>query len=152
MRKPRITALAVIYRDTGSCREFLVQCADSEPFYRFPGGSIEFGETASITIVREMQEEFDLDVAVGPLWIINENFFTYREYTGHSISLLHVCYLTNGMQVSELRHKEHNDVKLVWRSQHELSTKPLYPQGVLAHLIGSVDQIVHLVSRQGENI
>ncbi|BCG60801.1 hypothetical protein PUR_42260 [Paenibacillus sp. URB8-2] len=44
---------------------FLVQCDTDESFYRFPGGSIEFGETASEAIVRELLEGFDLTVSVG---------------------------------------------------------------------------------------
>jgi heptosyltransferase-1 len=62
-QSPRITAACVITRERPQGREFLVQCADDEAFYRFPGGMIEFGETAADTICRELREErFDFAV------------------------------------------------------------------------------------------
>lgn len=148
MRKPRLTALAVIHRQTDDRREFLVQCADKEAFYRFPGGEIEFGETAAETILREMREEYELDVAVGGLWMVNENFFAYREKTAHGVNLLHLCSLVDDTPFRELRHKEHDDIKLVWRSQADFDRIPLYPQGIEAHLNTSVKQVLHLVSYQ----
>lgn len=148
MRKPRLTALGVVYRQHEDRREFLIQCADNEAFYRFPGGSIEFGETAAETIVRELGEEYDLKVSVGALWMINENFFSYREKTGHNVSLLHLCYLENATEFNELRHKEYNDIKLVWRSQVDFDRAPLYPQGISNYLNTPMERLIHLVSYQ----
>lgn len=155
MRRPRLTALAVIHRhkrqsnhQSNDRREFLVQCADKEAFYRFPGGEIEFGETAAETLLREMREEYELEITVGNLWMVNENFFAYREKTAHGVNLLYLCSLVNNTPVSELRHKEHDDIKLVWRSQADFDRIPLYPQGVENHLNTSVDQVIHLVSYQ----
>jgi 8-oxo-dGTP pyrophosphatase MutT (NUDIX family) len=148
MRKPRLTALGVIYRQRDDQREFLVQCADNEAFYRFPGGSIEFGETAAETIVRELLEEYELEVTVGALWIVNENFFAYRAKSGHTVNLLHLCHLTSETAFRELRHKEYDDIKLAWRCQSHFQHRPLYPQGIQAYLHAEMEQIVHLVSYQ----
>lgn len=148
MKKPRLTALGVIYRQSHDRREFLVQCADREAFYRFPGGEIEFGETAAEAILREMQEEYELEVTVGALWMVNENFFAYREKSNHGVNLLHHCGLLDDTPFHELRHKEHHDIKLVWRSQSDFDRIPLYPQGVKAHLNSSMEQVIHLVSYQ----
>lgn len=148
MKKPRLTALGVIYRQTSDRQEFLVQCADNEAFYRFPGGSIEFGETAAEAILREMREEYELDVIVGVLWIVNENFFTNREKSAHGVNLLHLCQLASDAPFRELRHKEHDDIKLVWRSQTDFDHAPLYPQGIQNYLGSSMAHMVHLVSYQ----
>lgn len=44
MKSPRLRAEVMILNEDHS--KVLVQCDLSETFYRFPGGSIEFGETA----------------------------------------------------------------------------------------------------------
>lgn len=41
----------------------------------FPGGSIEFGETAKEAIVRELMEESDLKIDVQELAVVNEHIF-----------------------------------------------------------------------------
>jgi ADP-ribose pyrophosphatase YjhB (NUDIX family) len=146
MNSPRVTALCVITRERSHGREFLVQCADDEAFYRFPGGMIEHGEMAADTIRREMREEYDLAVTVGPLWVVNENIFTDRDRLWHIISLIHTAQLDEAISVDELRHKEYTDVKLVWRSPAAWATKPVYPAGIQAHLHSAMEPIIHLVS------
>ena len=145
MKTPRTTALCIISRECPQGREFLVQCTDDEAFYRFPGGGIDFGETAAEAIRREMREEYDLDVTVGPLWIVNENIFVDRDLSGHEVSLIHTGELNQAI-VDELRHKEHADVKLVWRSPAAWATRPVYPAGIEPYLRAPADAIVHLVS------
>ena len=44
MKSPRLRAEVMILNEDHS--KVLVQCELSETFYRFPGGSIEFGEKA----------------------------------------------------------------------------------------------------------
>lgn len=46
-------------------------------FWEFPGGKIEPGETAPEALVRELREELDVIVNVGPRWGILP--FRYRE-------------------------------------------------------------------------
>jgi 8-oxo-dGTP diphosphatase len=149
MNIPRITALCTIVRERPQGREFLVQCADDEAFYRFPGGGIEFGETAADTIRREMREEYYLGVTVGPLWIVNENIFTDRDQVGHAISLIHTGQLNAAITVDAVRHKEYTDIKLVWRSAVAWETKPVYPAGIHAYLHGAMEPILHLISPPG---
>ena len=52
----------------------LVHRAVHEPFWTFPGGRAEFGETAEQTLKREMKEELDSDVEViRLLWFVENN-------------------------------------------------------------------------------
>jgi ADP-ribose pyrophosphatase YjhB (NUDIX family) len=123
-----------------------VQCADDETFYRFPGGMIEYGETAADTIRREMREEYDLAVTVGPLWVVNENRFTDRDRLWHAISLIHTGQLDEALAVDEVRHREYSDVKLVWRGPAAWANRPVYPAGIQGHLHAAMEPIIHLVS------
>lgn len=129
----------------------LVQCDQSESFYRFPGGSIEFGETASLTIVRELQEEFDLDFVVGELAAVSENLFEYDTRKRHDLTLIHWCSLANDneMKMEQVRwHNEHSTVKLVWRTLNKISARPVYPNGILDVLRSGPQPVVHLVNKK----
>jgi 8-oxo-dGTP diphosphatase len=48
LNRPLLRAEAIIIRKDGLA--VLVQCDLEESFYRFPGGSVEFGETAAEAI------------------------------------------------------------------------------------------------------
>jgi ADP-ribose pyrophosphatase YjhB (NUDIX family) len=41
-------------------------------YWVLPGGHVNFGETLEQALVREMKEECDLDVTVGPLLIVHD--------------------------------------------------------------------------------
>lgn len=62
MKSPRLRAEVMILNEDHS--NVLVQCDLRETFYRFPGGYIEFGETAKEAIVRELIEEYNLKIDV----------------------------------------------------------------------------------------
>lgn len=49
MNRPLLRAEALIINEENN--KVLVQCDDKETFYRFPGGTIEFGESACEAIV-----------------------------------------------------------------------------------------------------
>lgn len=130
MAKPLLRAEGIIY-DKDFAR-ILVQCDKEESFFRFPGGGVEFGETACEAIARELIEEFDLTVWVGPLALVNESIVEYDGIQRHDCTLLHWCRLRDDGDILEWkRHKEHDGIKLIWKTIGELETKPLYPEGAL---------------------
>ncbi|EJR54941.1 hypothetical protein IIM_01881 [Bacillus cereus VD107] len=75
MKGPQLRAEVIILNE--KCSKVLVQCDENESFYRFPGGYIEFGETAKEAIMRELMEEYDLKVCVQELAIVNEHIFEW---------------------------------------------------------------------------
>ena len=46
--------------------------------YEFPGGKIEAGETPEVALMREMQEELEMDVSVGNLYATDT--FEYPDF------------------------------------------------------------------------
>lgn len=81
MKGPQLRTEAIILNE--DCSKVLVQCDENESFYRFPGGSIEFGETAKEAIMRELMEEYNLKVCVQELAVVNEYIFEWdREFQG----------------------------------------------------------------------
>ncbi|WP_377290796.1 NUDIX hydrolase [Rhizobium sp. SG2393] len=63
----------------------LVHRAVHEPFWTFPGGRAEIGETSADTLRREMIEELGVEVEVGTLLFVVENFFHYEKRRWHEL-------------------------------------------------------------------
>lgn len=63
----------------------LLQTATRIDFWVLPGGRAELGESAAETLRREMREELGLDVDVGRLLWVMENFFTLDGRRYHEI-------------------------------------------------------------------
>lgn len=71
----------------------LVHRAVHEPFWTFPGGRAEIGETSQETLEREMVEELGVEVSVGRLLWSVENFFHYEERDWHEFGLYYLMEL-----------------------------------------------------------
>ncbi len=56
----------------------LLHRSEHDDFWALPGGRMEVGETIEQTLKREMLEELDAVVEVGPLLWLVENFFEWR--------------------------------------------------------------------------
>jgi len=143
--KPQLRAESIIQRIKAVQCQFLVQCSDDESFYRFPGGSVEFGETSVQTLERELFEEYSLNIDVGKLKVVSERLISFNGIDLHQITLLHFAKLIDD-GFTLLRHKEHSDVKIVWRTFEELCSKPVFPPGILEILTDSSDTVLHLIN------
>ncbi len=65
----------------------LLHRGEMDSFYALPGGSVEFGETSTEALKREMREELSATVESGPLLWVVENFFEYLGHQCHEIGL-----------------------------------------------------------------
>lgn len=65
----------------------LVHRSENDDFWALPGGRGEFMERACDTLRREMQEEVGVDVQVGRLLWVVENFFAYEGAQFHELAL-----------------------------------------------------------------
>lgn len=89
----RAVSIALIRRPTDG-RWLAVRGDDSlkrQPFYRPPGGGIEFGETSREAVIREMMEEFDAEIETQRLVATTENLFTFMGHRGHEVVFLWEC-------------------------------------------------------------
>ena len=132
--------------------EHLLCQADSiEDFWFLPGGRAEFGETASVTLVREMQEELGVAMKIERLLYIVENFFTDPNDSWHELGLYFLMtaptdsYLNQSlesiMRVDEVGHHLHFD----WLPIAQLETLPLLPPFFQTALKEIPEHTVHSV-------
>ncbi|MDJ1476159.1 NUDIX domain-containing protein [Bacillus sp. LS15-K4] len=142
MKNPRLRAEVMILNEDHS--KVLVQCDENESFYRFPGGSIEFGETAKEAIIRELMEEYDLKIDVQELAVVNEHIFEWKNEKGHHCTLIHRGTVQERI-TNEIRHKEYEDIILIWKSINELMEKPTYPEGIINYLEEDNCNIIHFI-------
>ncbi|PEM86673.1 DNA mismatch repair protein MutT [Bacillus wiedmannii] len=144
MKSPRLRAEVMILNEDHS--NVLVQCDLRETFYRFPGGYIEFGETAKEAIVRELIEEYNLKIDVQELAVVNEHIFEWDNEKGHHCTLIHRGIVKERV-INEIRHKEYEDIILIWKSINELKERPTYPEEIVSYLEENKRNIVHSISK-----
>jgi len=65
----------------------LCQAATEQGFWFLPGGRAELGESATTTLLREMQEELGVTMKIERLLYVVENFFSHFLSSEHEIGL-----------------------------------------------------------------
>jgi len=87
--KIRVKVLAWI--ENGGCL-FVVRmhdCVKGDDYYRPIGGSVEFGETTTAALHREVKEELDTTIYITGEPLVMENIFTCDGINGHEIDYLY---------------------------------------------------------------
>ncbi len=116
-----ITACAFIHREVdGVHKVFMAKRADTKKFlpgvYELPGGHIDFGEKVTDGLVREIQEEFGVQVRLGDPFAV----FTYQnEVKGsHSIEVIYFAQLIDPETEPMMNPEDHSSCG--WFSESEL--------------------------------
>ncbi len=138
MTAQRIRPLAIcVFQRDG--RILVTEADDSikrQTFYRPLGGGIDFGETSSDAVIREVREEINAEVAnlryLGTL----ENIFTYNGVPGHEIVQVYDGQLTEeSLYTVQSVPGVESDGKpfgAIWKALDTFSAeRPLYPHGLL---------------------
>jgi ADP-ribose pyrophosphatase YjhB (NUDIX family) len=72
-----------------------------QPYQALPGGKLEPNETAVQCLIREMQEEFAVEISVGQLAYVSEGFFLRRGRQMHEVVLYFVAQLADPLAIVE---------------------------------------------------
>ena len=104
--------------------------------WRLPGGTIEFGERGSETVVREIREELGVEL-VEPAYLGTvENIFTYLGAEGHELVRVYAARFADEWLYERDRFDciEANGARFtcVWKPVADFRAGvPLYPDGLL---------------------
>jgi len=138
--------------------KILLQKPTNDTAYAIPGGHVELGETNAETLIREFKEEIGVDITVGDLKWVWENFFPWGDKPCHQICLYYDVKLINekqipldGVFVGDER-IEGRDFKIEfhWTPIKALNQIEVYPTNI-ADLIKRYDEgVLHFVYREGE--
>ena len=116
-----ITACAFIHQEIdGVTKVFMAKRADTKKFlpgiYELPGGHIDYGEDTKDGLVREIQEEFGVEVRLGDPFAV----FTYlNELKGsHSIEVIYFAQLVDPSAEIQPNPEDHSSCG--WFSEAEL--------------------------------
>ncbi len=112
----------------------LVHRATHELFWTFPGGRAEIGETSAETLGREMVEELCVEVEVGRLLWVVENFFHFEKREWHELGFYYLMQLPEAFpfKTGEIVHRlkdGKSDLEFMWvpATTEFLKTLPLQP-------------------------
>lgn len=135
----------------------LVHRATHESFWTFPGGRAEIGETSAETLQREMVEELGVEVAVGPLLWVVENFFHYEKRDWHELGFYYRMEIPADFPFhpTDIVHRltdGGNDLEFKWVEATTTSLKALdIPPYFIAEQIETLPETTrHLVWFDGE--
>lgn len=104
--------------------------------WRPPGGTIEFGERGTDTVVREIREELGLEIVDTEYVGTVENIFTYLGVAAHELVRVYAARFVDRTQYARQRFEciEANGARFtcVWKPVADFrGGAPLYPDGLL---------------------
>ncbi len=111
----------------------LCQAAFEGGFWCLPGGRAELGESATVTLLREMQEELGVVVKIERLLYIVENFFIDANDTHHELGLYFLMtapadsYLYQSLETFTHMDEMGTPLRFDWLPIARLEEFPLYP-------------------------
>jgi mutator protein MutT len=112
--KQEISATVVLHN---KAKLFVAKRANTKKFmpsiYELPGGRIDFGEEVEDGLLREIKEEFHIDV------IIERPFhaFTYIREKVHTVEIIYFARLKNKSQKIRLNPEDHSEYAWITQAQ-----------------------------------
>ena len=107
MKKIEVTAAVIQYKE--KIRAAQRGYGEFKGRWEFPGGKLEYGETAREALIRECKEELSIELSVGDLLDIVE-----YDYTNFHLSMY--CFLCE-IKSGQLTMKEHDAIKWIRKEQ-----------------------------------
>ncbi len=106
---------------------------NNEGYWFLPGGRAELGESASVSLLREMQEELGVVMNIERLLYVVENFFNDPNDSSHELGLYFLVtapvssYLHQSLETFTRVDEEGNQLRFDWLPIAQLEAFTVYP-------------------------
>jgi len=147
-----------VYRVTGIALHddhVLIHKAARDDYWSLPGGRCEIMEPSRETLRREMREELDVEIQVGRLLWVVENFFVHTGVPYHELGLYYLmtfpgdCHLYRS--TGPFRGDEEGiDLVFAWFPLEDLHESALFPTFLRESLNALPAVTEHVVHRDEE--
>ena len=136
----KLRAAAVIRND-----DSVLLCAveDLDGWF-LPGGKVQFGETSATALVRELQEELKLDVAVGEMLLITESLREERGAPHHEVCFYYSVPWPDGLDHETLDENALKRHRFRWQRIADLRSERFLPPEIVGMLIDESAPLRHL--------
>jgi ADP-ribose pyrophosphatase YjhB (NUDIX family) len=130
----------------------LLHQMEGDEHWSLPGGRVELGEDAATAVAREMREELNVTVTVGPmLWVV-ENFFSIGARENHEVGFYFATEAPAGASVLDIEARHFSDEKgrrleFVWFQRQDLAGVDLRPAFMREALAQEPLRFAHVVNR-----
>lgn len=140
------------YRVAGICvleGRVLLQTTKEDDFYAFPGGHVAFGETNAETLIREFREEIGVEISVGKLQWVVENFFPWGSKPCHQICNYFLVDIVGASIPAEgvFRARE-NHLEFHWVPIEKVGELEVYPANAKELLTRLDEGVAYFVYRE----
>lgn len=91
--------------------------------FNLPGGNVDAGETLTDTLIRELQEELGIQIAVGEMLVAGEVILPQQK-----TDVLHCVFIASIVAgIPELNAKETSALEVLWQPITSLNQLAMYP-------------------------
>ncbi|OZM57589.1 NUDIX hydrolase [Lottiidibacillus patelloidae] len=127
----------------------LLHRAATDTIWSLPGGRVEMGEEAAISLQREFREELDIETTIDRLVWVAENFFEYAEQDIHEVGFYYIL-TSNELPFRQDPFYGVEGERLVfkWTPIKELRNVALYPEFLRTSIAEMPIHTEHLVVNQ----
>ncbi|MCF2486929.1 NUDIX hydrolase [Dyadobacter sp. CY347] len=113
----------------------LLHKTPADKFWSLPGGRASLFEFSKDTLIREMQEETGMDVEVGEMLWVSENFFVYNDIKHHELGFYYKMDIQDLKDQSDFIGVEGDgELLFKWHSVIEISQIKVYPEFLASEL------------------
>lgn len=100
-----------------------------------PGGHVEPGESAVAALERELIEEANQPIKVGPLLAIHENAFLTKHARHHELMLMYLAKLPTRLRSARTLESAEADLAFRWMTRATFRTADIRPEPAKAWLL-----------------